>query len=309
MAQQEKLKPRLVVIVGPTSIGKTELAIRLAGEWGGEIISADSMQVYRYMDIGTAKPTREEISLVQHHLIDVVNPDEIFNAAMFAKNAGEVIEALNHQKKPVLVVGGTGLYIRALLGGLFECPDADENLREFYQAELKSHGKRYLYEKLKLKDEKAAALINENDVIRVIRAIEVMELTGESILEKQKAHRYGNNLYDCIKIGMMMERDRLYAQINQRTDKMIADGFTDEVHNLLNMGYDETLKPMQSLGYRHMVDYLHGTYSLPETIRLIKRDTRRYAKRQLTWFRADKDIEWFYPKETDAILKRIENFL
>jgi len=306
MTQQEKLKPRLVVIVGPTGVGKTKWAIRLAGEWGGEIISADSMQVYRYMDIGTAKPQREERSLVKHHLIDIVNPDEAFNASMFVKEAGEIIETLNHRRKPVFVVGGTGLYIRALLGGLFKGPGADEDLREFYREEVKLYGKRYLYEKLKVKDGRAAALINENDVIRVIRALEVMELTGESIVEKQKAHPFGNNLYECIKIGLMMERDQLYAKIDQRTEKMVEDGFADEVRNLLNMGYDETLKPMQSLGYKHMADYLHGVYSLPEVIRLIKRDTRRYAKRQLTWFRADKDVEWFSPQDIDAIRKRID---
>ncbi|MDI6775622.1 MAG: tRNA (adenosine(37)-N6)-dimethylallyltransferase MiaA [Syntrophales bacterium] len=306
---REELKPRLIIIVGPTGVGKTNVAIRLAGELGGEIIGADSMQVYRYMDIGTAKPTLAERSQVRHHLFDVVNPDEEFNAAMFVKEAGAIIETLNRLQKPVFVVGGTGLYIRALLGGLFEGPGADEDLREVYRQEAARHGKRYLYEKLKVKDARAAALIDANDISRIIRALEVVELTGKSIVEQQEAHHFRNNLYECLKIGLMMEREQLYARIEQRTEKMIEDGFTDEVRNLLAMGYDETIKPMQSLGYKHIVGYLRGEYSLGEAVRTIKRDTRRYAKRQLTWFKADRDVEWFSPHDVDAIRKRIGEFL
>ena len=306
---REEPKPRLIIIVGPTGIGKTDAAVRLADEMGGEVISADSMQVYRYMDIGTAKPTLAERARVRHHLIDVVNPNEEFNAAMFVKEAGAIIETLNRLQKPAFVVGGTGLYIRALLGGLFEGPGADEDLREVYRQEATRHGKRYLYEKLRVKDERAAALIDGNDISRIIRALEVLELTGKSIVEQQKAHHFRDNLYECLKIGLMMEREQLYARIEQRTEKMIEDGFTDEVRNLLAMGYDETIKPMQSLGYKHIAGYLRGEYSLGEAVRTIKRDTRRYAKRQLTWFKADKDVEWFSPHETDAIRKRIRKAL
>ncbi|MDO8723067.1 MAG: tRNA (adenosine(37)-N6)-dimethylallyltransferase MiaA [Syntrophales bacterium] len=305
----EEPKPRLIIIVGPTGVGKTEAAIRLAGELGGEIISADSMQVYRYMDIGTAKPTLEDRSQVRHHLIDVVNPDEEFNAAMFVREAGKIIGELNRLQKPIFIVGGTGLYIRALLGGLFEGPTADEDLREVYRQEAACHGKRYLYEKLKVKDERAAALIDANDISRIIRALEVLELTGKSIVEQQKAHHFRDNLYEPLKIGLMTERDQLYARIEQRTEKMMENGFADEVHNLLNMGYEETVKPMQSLGYKQIGGYLRGEYPLGEAVRRIKRDTRRYAKRQLTWFKADKDVEWFSPYETDAVRKRIGAFL
>ncbi|HYA14603.1 MAG TPA: tRNA (adenosine(37)-N6)-dimethylallyltransferase MiaA, partial [Syntrophales bacterium] len=182
-------KPRLIVIVGPTAVGKTEAAIRLARKWEGEIISADSMQVYCHMDIGTAKPTAEEQSLIKHHLIDVVNPDEQFNAAMFVRLARGITEELHRRKKNIFVVGGTGLYVKTLLGGLFKVPDADEDLRKMYREELKRFGKTYLYEKLKERDEQAAARIDKSDTVRIIRALEVLELCGESIVERQNAHR------------------------------------------------------------------------------------------------------------------------
>lgn len=303
------IKPRLIVIVGPTAVGKTEVAVSLAREFGGEIISADSMQVYRVMDIGTAKPTAEERLLVPHHLIDIVNPDEQFNAAMFMEMAQRIIKELHNRGKPVFVVGGTGLYIKALLGGLFQGPDADESLRKSYRQELTQFGKEYLYQKLKEKDEQAAAQIEKNDVVRIIRALEVMELSGESIVEKQKAHRFGDSLYECTKIGLTMERTRLYERIDQRTEKMIQDGFVEEVRRLLSMGYRETLKPMQSLGYKHIVKYIKGSYNLDDALRAMKRDTRHFAKRQMTWFGRDKEIIWFNPADRDDIREHIARFL
>ncbi|HVO67451.1 MAG TPA: tRNA (adenosine(37)-N6)-dimethylallyltransferase MiaA [Syntrophales bacterium] len=302
-------KPRLIVIVGPTAVGKTEVAIRLAREWDGEIISADSMQVYRFMDIATAKPTAVEQSLIKHHLIDVVNPDEQFNAAMFVRLSRGIAGELNRRKKNIFVVGGTGLYVKALLGGLFKGPDADEDLRKMYREELKHFGKTYLYEKLKQKDEKAAARIDKNDAVRIIRALEVLELSGESIVEKQKAHRFGDNIYDYVKIGLTLERSRLYERIDQRTEKMMQEGLVDEVKGLLSKGYSENLKPMQALGYKHIVRHLKGKSSLEDAVRLIKRDTRSFAKRQLTWFNADKEIEWFNPSDIDAIRGKIGYFL
>jgi tRNA dimethylallyltransferase len=303
------MRPRLIVIVGPTAIGKTEVAISLAREWNGEIISADSMQVYRLMDIGTAKPSVEEQTLVKHHLIDLVNPDAQFNAAMFIETAQKIIRELHSRRKPIFVVGGTGLYIKALLGGLFKGPDADEGLRKLYRHELKQFGKEYLYNKLKEKDEQAAAQIDKNDVVRIIRALEVLELSGESIVEKQKAHKFGDNLYDCKRIGLTMERSSLYKKIDQRTEKMIRDGLIDEVQGLLSMGYRESLKPMQSLGYKHIINYIKGSYTLEDALRIIKRDTRHYAKRQMTWFGADKQIAWFSPSDIDVMRGHIDLFL
>ena len=302
-------KPRLVVILGPTAVGKTAAAMALAGESGGEIISADSMQVYRLLDIGTAKPTRAEQALVRHHIIDVVNPDEQFNAAMFIRLAQETIGRLSDAGKPVFVVGGTGLYIKALLGGLFEGPDADEDLRRLYKQELKQFGETYLYEKLKEKDELAAAQIDRNDIPRIIRALEVLDLCGVSIVEKQNAHRFGDNLYDAIKIGLTVERAELYKRIDQRAEKMVADGIVEEVEGLLSSGYAENLKPLQALGYKHIVRLIRGSCNSADAVKMIKRDTRHFAKRQITWFGRDRETEWFAPSDIDTIKRKIYNFL
>ena len=302
-------KPRLIVIVGPTAVGKTEVAVQLARECDGEIISADSMQVYRFMNIGTAKPTAGEQSLIKHHLIDVVNPDEQFNAAMFVKLARGIIEELHRRRKNIFVVGGTGLYVKALLGGLFNGPDADEDLRKMYKEELKQFGKIYLYEKLKEKDEQAAARIDKNDTVRIIRALEVLELSGESIVERQKAHHFGDKIYAYMKIGLTLERSQLYERIDQRTEKMMQDGLVDEVKGLISKGYYEKLKPVRALGYKHIVRHLKGKGSLEDAVRLIKRDTRLFAKRQMTWFNADKEITWFNPCDINVIRKQISNFL
>ena len=302
-------KQRLIAIVGPTGVGKTEMAVKLASGWHGEIISADSMQVYRMMDIGTAKPSLEERAVVRHHLIDIVDPDEPFNAAVFIRMAGEIIAALHAEKKPVFVVGGTGLYIKALFGGLFKGPGADKRIRDFYRQELQCHGKAYLYGKLKEKDEQAAVRIDANDTVRIIRALEVLELSGESIVKKQKTHDFGDVPYESLKIGLKLERETLYDRIDGRTDGMIREGLMEEVEGLLERGYHENLKPMQSLGYKHMVSCIKGIHPLEEGIRMMKRDTRHYAKRQMTWFGADKEIEWISPSEAGVAMRRIESFL
>jgi tRNA dimethylallyltransferase len=302
-------KPRLIVLAGPTGVGKTELALQLAAAIGGEIISADAMQVYRFMDIGTAKPTSEQRSLVKHHLLDVADPDEPFNAALFIKQAQPVIGALHAERKPIFVVGGTGLYIKALLGGLFAGPQADETLRASYRAVLSAHGPACLYEELKKKDEQAARRINPHDAIRIIRALEVFEISGQSIVEQHRQHHFGETRYDYLKIGLMMERQPLFDRIGQRTDQMMTGGFVEEVRHLLALGYAASLKPMQSLGYRHVTRYLEGLHDLPAAIAAIKRDTRRYAKRQMTWFGSDREMIWFRPDERDAIAKIVASFL
>jgi tRNA dimethylallyltransferase len=301
-------KPKLVVILGPTCVGKTDVAIKLAERYGGEIISADSMQVYRYMDIGTAKPSSEEMLRAKHHLIDVVNPDEEFNAAIFAEEAGRIINGLCRENKNIFVAGGTGLYLKALLGGLLNAPGADGELREYYRNSFKGAEKSRLYEILKEKDEEAAAKIHPNDFVRIIRALEVWEHTGKSIASIQKEQGFNDRAYDYIEIGLNVERDILYDGINKRTDKMIASGLIEEVKRLMSMGYSESLKPMQSMSYRNVVDYIEGRCDMAEAVRLIKRDTRRYAKRQLTWFQKDADVRWFTPFEIDAISREIEGF-
>jgi len=306
---EEAEKPRLIVVMGPTAVGKTRAAIALAAQWKGEIVSADSMQVYRHMDIGTAKPTSAEQLQVPHHLIDIVNPDEPFNASSFMERARAVIAELHQRGKRVIVAGGTGLYVRALLGGLFDGPGADESLRRDYAALLEREGKTGLYSLLKERDSRAAAIIHPNDVTRMIRALEVLELTGVSIVGQQQEHGFSCRPYQVLKIGLRSERSLLYERIDARTDQMMAQGFLEEVQRLLEMGFHEGLKPMQALGYRQMVRVLKGDLDPEEAVDQLKRETRRYAKRQLTWFSADRDIQWFDSENREAVLRAAGRFL
>jgi tRNA dimethylallyltransferase len=302
-------KPRVILLVGPTGVGKTKMALKMAGLFGGEIVSADSLQVYRGMDIGTAKPTAAERRCIPHHLIDVVDPDQPFDASRYCDLAHRVIARLHGEGKQIFVVGGTGLYLRALLGGLIAGPGADESLREILREEMKRLGKSHLYEKLRLRDEKAAAQINPHDGVRIIRALEVLELTGRSIVEHQQDHCFREQPYEVIKIGLTLDRTVLQEKIEMRTDLMIADGFVDEVRRLLAMGYDRSLKPMRSLGYRHICGFLAGEGDLEGAVRLIKHDTYRYAKRQMTWFAAEREISWLAPENFDSVGERIGLFL
>jgi tRNA dimethylallyltransferase len=301
-------KVPLVIINSPTATGKTGLAIDLALDFGGEIISADSLQVYRYLDIGTAKPTMEQRNKVNHYLIDVVDPDEEFNAAIFTEKARAIIAELARKRKPVFVVGGTGLYIRALLKGIIETPKVDENIRNYYRRLGAIHGKEYLFGLLQKKDAQAAQKIKPNDTIRVIRALEVLEQSGESIISKQIRHSFTDCPYNTYKIGLQVDSAQLKERIAQRTEKMIAAGLVSEVENILGRGYNEKLKPLQSLGYKQVIKYLSGECKWEEALRLINRDTWHYAKRQMTWFSADKEINWFNPDCSEEIKKNVEKF-
>jgi len=303
------MKVQIIVVAGPTCVGKTKLAIKLAKTFDGEIISADSMQVYRYMDIGTAKPTSEEKKSVKHHLIDMVDPDENFNAAIYMAEAAKIIDRLAQEVKRIFVVGGTGFYIKALLGGLLRGPGTDKELRALYRDDQTKYGTIYLYELLKKKDEKAAAKIHPNDATRIIRALEYVDKSGESIVAEQEMHGFNDNCYDCLKIGLNIPRDILYDKIEKRADRMISDGLVEEVEGLMGMGYDESIRPMQTMYYRHVIDLIRGRKDMVETVRLLKRDTRRYAKRQLTWFKRDDRIRWFNPGDFDSINKAIDDYL
>jgi tRNA dimethylallyltransferase len=298
----------LVIINSPTATGKTQLAVNLALELGGEIISADSLQVYRYLDIGTAKPSMEQRRGIKHHLIDVVNPDEEFNASVFAEKARIIISDLAGKGTPVFIAGGTGLYIRALLHGIIDTPDVDENIRNYYRRLRDSHGKKYIYEMLLQRDAGAAGRINQNDSVRVIRALEVLDQTGESILVKQKKHLFADCPYKTYKIGLQLDRKELKKKIIQRTEKMIADGLLDEVKSVLDRGYNENLKPLQSLGYKQMIGFLRNEHNWENSIDLIKRDTWHYARRQMTWFAADKEINWFGCDSPEEIVNNVEKF-
>lgn len=298
----------LVVICSPTATGKTRLAIELAGAAGGQIINADSLQVYRYLDIGTAKPTREERARVTHHLIDVVNPDEEFNAAVYVEKARTVIDQLAAAGTPVFVVGGTGLYIRALLQGIIETPPVDENIRNYYKGLRDRFGREYLYGLLQKRDPQAARRINANDAVRVIRALEVLDQSGQSIITLQQNHLFADCPYDVCKIGLAVERAELKKRITLRTGKMVEAGLVDEVRGLLKQGYGGDLKPLQSLGYKQVVEFIREHNTWERTLELINRDTWQYAKRQMTWFSADKTINWFAHDQIGEIRKTVEKF-
>jgi len=299
----------LIVICSPTATGKTHLAMQLAEAFGGQIVNADSLQVYRYLDIGTAKPTREERSRVTHHLVDVVDPDEEFNAAIYAEQARAIIEKLARENKPVFVVGGTGLYIRALLQGIIATPPVDEKIRNHYRGLRDRHGKEYLFGLLRERDPQAAGRINPNDAVRVIRALEVLEQSGQSIVTLQQKHLFADCPYDACKIGLSVHREELKKRIAARTAWMMEAGLVDEVRGLLARGYSEKLKPLQSLGYKQVVEFIQGRHAWDRAIDLMNRDTWQYSKRQLTWFSADKAINWFAPDQFEDIRKTVETFL
>jgi len=278
------------VILGPTAVGKTEVALNLLTKIRGEIISADSRQIYREMNIGTGKPSLRIRKEFPHHLVDVISPAQIFNAAEFRRQAEEIIEKLQKEDKLPLIVGGTALYIKALIDGLFVGPGADWNLRAKLKQEAQKRGKEVLYEKLKKVDPETASWVHPNDQRRIIRALEVYYLSGRKISSFQKDSP--SSLSPILIIGLRRRRESLYKLIDERVDKMIKEGLIKEVETLLRKGYDENLPSMQGLGYREILGYLKGRYSKEEAIRLVKRNTRRFSKRQLNWFKKDKRIIW-----------------
>ena len=285
-------RPRVVIILGPTAAGKSRLAIELAEAFGGEIVSADSMQVYRYMDIGTAKPTPEEQRKVKHHLIDLVAPDEPFHAEFYRTLGRKTVGQLHKDRKNIWIVGGSGLYIRTVTQGLFTSPKIDPAIRERLKREGEEQGEESLFQRLMKVDPETASRLHPNDLFRTIRALEVFDSTGVPISFYRDQHRFGERPYVTLKIGLEINRERLYRRIEERVDRMIERGFLEEVKGLMEKGYDSQLKPMQSLGYKQMVKFLSKEIEWSETVGEIKRDTRRYAKRQWTWFKADPEIRW-----------------
>jgi tRNA dimethylallyltransferase len=302
-------KPRVVVVCGPTGIGKTRLSMALANRFNGGIVSADSMQIYRHMNIGTAKPDAAQQAAAPHYMIDVADPDESYDAARYAREAQEAVASLEQQGQLPLIIGGTGLYIKALLYGLFDAAPSSPRLREKLRNAAAQKGTPILQERLAACDAKAAERIHPNDAYRIIRALEVHALTGRPISEYQHDHGFANAHYCFLKIGLYMDRQALYAQINQRVEQMVADGLLQEVRSLLEMGYDPELKSMQSLGYRHMTAYLQGRLGWNEALDQMKKDTRRYAKRQLVWFRKDPDLFWMGPDSVEEACGRVREFL
>jgi tRNA dimethylallyltransferase len=303
-------RPRVVVLLGPTGVGKSKLAMEWAEELGGEIISADSMQVYQYMDIGTAKPTLGDQKRVRHHLIDLVTPDQPFHAALYRTIGRKTIDQLYQEGKPIWVVGGTGLYIKTLTQGIFITPKIDPHMREVLKKEAKEKGTESLYERLKKVDTKTASYLHPHDLFRIIRSLEVFDSTGIPISFYREQHQFGDRPYEILKIGLEMNREMLYRRIEERVDQIVEKGLLKEVEKLFEMGYGPELKPMQSLGYKQMAQFLLKEIGWDEAIRQMMRDTRRYAKRQLTWFKADSEVFW-WDKSTDQqkIFLIIKSFL
>ncbi len=302
-------KPKVIVVCGPTGIGKTTVGIELAGKFGGEIISADSMQIYRHMDIGTAKPTPEELARIRHHMIDIVDPDEEFDAARFMSQGRDVITDLERRGCLSFVVGGTGLYIKALLHGMFQSRSGATAIRERLKKEAADFGSEVLYERLKHCDPESAGRLHPNDTYRIVRALEVFESTGKQIGEFHREHDFAEEPYQVLKIGLNLDRKILYARIDRRVDAMIAAGLVDEVRRLLELGYSADLKSMQSIGYRHIAEFISGRLTWEECVHTLKRDTRRYAKRQLTWFGADRTIAWQAPDRIKDIIALVVKFI
>jgi tRNA dimethylallyltransferase len=301
---------KLVVILGPTGVGKSDVALNLAQILNAEIVSADSMQVYKYMDIGTAKPSREKRKLIPHHIIDVVYPDQDFNAGIYIEMAREAIKNISKRGKNIIVVGGTGLYIKGLTEGLAYIPPVDISIRKKLINDERKFGIDYLYKRLKNVDPVSALKIHPNDKYRIIRSLEVYDSINIPLSTIHTNHNFKDRVYEILKIGLSIDRALLYRKIENRVDKMVKDGLVDEVKNLLKLGYDEKLKSMQSLGYKDIMEHLLGKSSLKESILALKKKTKRYAKRQFTWFRSDKEINWFYyPFNIDYIYDKIKYFI
>jgi tRNA dimethylallyltransferase len=302
-------KKKLIVICGPTGVGKTALSLEMADRFGGGIIGADSMQVYRYMDIGTAKPTPAERARITHYMIDIVTPDVEYDAARYFREGRVAVADLHRQDKIPFVVGGTGFYIKAMLYGLFDAVPTDDAIREQLKAVAETEGGEALHRRLAVVDPASADRIHPNDAYRVIRALEVYERTGFPMSRYQDTHQFADDPFDVLKICLNRDREALYARIDGRVGQMMEDGLIDEVKHLLEMGYSEKYRPMQALGYRHVLDFLAGRTDSDEMIDTLKRDTRHYAKRQLTWFRKDKEMHWLSPDDIEAAAERIGRFL
>lgn len=306
------IKKPVLVLVGPTAIGKTDLSLEIAQKYNCEIISLDSMQVYRYMDIGTAKVSTAERGCIPHHLLDVVDPDEHYDANRYVGDALDAIQAIHRLDKLPLITGGTGLYLRALTTGLFEIEAGDAQLRASLHKKLSKLGSSKLHEELSVVDRNTADKIHKNDTHRLIRALEIYYSTGKNWSAHINEHLQNTEKqprFECLcTIGLTTDRDKLYNRINKRTSNMLKAGLKEEVQELLARGYGRGLKSMQAIGYRHMVEHLLDDVSISDTERLLARDTRRYAKRQYTWFRKT-EIDWKDVKKTAEVFQVIDRFL
>jgi tRNA dimethylallyltransferase len=287
-------------------VGKTQVSLKLADILKGEIISFDSRQIYQFMDIGTAKPTKEEREKIPHHLIDVIPPDQRFSAADYSKRAREIITQIIEKGKQPIAVGGSGLYLKALTKGFFKGPPADPGIRERLNREAQTSGEVSLFDRLKKVDPQAAERIHSHDLVRIVRALEVYELTGKPISECQQDGQYEPYPTSFIKIGLALERRVLYERINHRVEEMVEQGLLDEVRNLKESWNVSELKAFKTVGYQELLLYLNGELDFSNAAEKIKINTRHYAKRQMTWFRKDKEITWLDATDKNLIGEILE---
>lgn len=313
--RQVRCKP-VVVILGPTAVGKSRVAVEVAKAFETEVLTADSRQVYRGMDIGTDKPAQEERQAVPHRLIDLVNPDEPFNAGLYRGQAVDEMDRLYRDHRLPLVVGGTGLYVRTLLKGLCDAPPADPMLRAALRQEAKEQGLDRLYARLIGVDPVAAARLHPRDESKVIRALEVYQLSGRRMSEFQQEHAFAERPFCSLIIGLNRDRDALYRRIEERIDWQLAHGLIEETTHLLSLGYQRDSSAMKGLGYRQVAEHLAGEYDAAEMVRRFKRDTRHFSKRQMTWFRKEPGVQWLMIEQADSVayttelvIGQIERFL
>lgn len=312
-AQSESERPPVVIVTGPTGSGKSALAIELAERFDGEIVNADSMQIFRYMDIGTAKPTPDERRRVPHHLFDVADPNENYSAGRYLKDARAAAEMIHGRGRVVFLVGGTGLYIRAFVDGLIETGTVNPGLRKRLEeeqakaAEAGDPGK--LHRRLAEFDAEAAGRIHPNDIRRTVRALEILEQKGERASDVREAHGFGDSPFRVLHLCIDPGREVLNERIGQRAEEMIAAGLLREVRDLRERGYAADLRPMQAIGYRHMQPVVDGADTLVNATESIKTDTRRFARRQRTWVRPLPNVHWHEPTDAEAIFERVGRFL
>jgi len=305
--------PPVVVVSGPTASGKTAIAIRLAGRFEGEILNADSMQVYRYLDIGTAKPTLAERALVPHHLIDIVAPDVQYNAGRYARDARRAAQGVEQRGRVVFLVGGTGLYIRAFLEGLMQgggaVPERRRAFEEEHRAAVAAGEPRRLHDRLATLDPESGARIHPNDLVRIIRALELIEASGRSLSELRRSHHLGERRYRTLHLVIDPGPEKLKACIDTRCVQMVEAGLLQEVRDLRERGYGPELSCMRAIGYRHMQPVIDGSDTLANVLVEMQRDTRHFARRQRTWLRSLPDAVWMEPDDEEGLLSAVGAFL
>lgn len=303
------MNSKILILCGPTGVGKTELSLKIAKRFDAEIVCVDSQTILKKFDIGTAKPSLEEQKQIPHHLLSIVEFGELFDVATFVEKADEAISLIQGKNKIPLLCGGAGLYFKALLHGIMSAPSRDNHYRELLEKRIAKEGVLLLHQELAAIDAKRASEIHPNDALRVIRALELHHQSGKKPSDLVEAHQFKEKRYTSLKIGLRLPLDVLYARIDKRVEKMLSTGWLSEVQYLLDQGHDLLNTKTQALGYQILAKHLQGKCSLEEAKAEIQKQTRNYAKRQMSWFRADNEVQWFEPDKEKEILKKVAIFL